>query len=159
MIWDSGSPFVGKNALNVSIIRLREKLGTYHDKPYIETVRRVVHRWAEKPSFDMENVYIFIIMLLLAACVTLAIRLPRVRSETRCLTEQIDYFPLYTTEPIGESLAEGDITNLYNLVSRPEQLTLIRHQDAERREVGMTRFIENMAHQMKNSLTALQDTA
>ena len=46
LVWDKDAQFVEANTLNVNISRLREKLGSCEDRPYIETVRGVGYRWA-----------------------------------------------------------------------------------------------------------------
>ena len=46
LVWDKDADFVEANTLNVNISRLREKLGSYEDRPYIETVRGIGYRWA-----------------------------------------------------------------------------------------------------------------
>ena len=46
LVWDKDASFVEANTLNVNISRLREKLGSYEDRPYIETVRGIGYRWA-----------------------------------------------------------------------------------------------------------------
>ena len=45
-VWDKDADFVEANTLNVNISRLREKLGNYEERPYIETVRGIGYRWA-----------------------------------------------------------------------------------------------------------------
>jgi DNA-binding response OmpR family regulator len=45
-VWDKDAIFVDENALRVNISRLREKIGTFHEKLYIETVRGVGYRWS-----------------------------------------------------------------------------------------------------------------
>lgn len=45
-IWDKHNFFVEANTLNVNISRLRDKLGFFGEKRYIETVRGVGYRWA-----------------------------------------------------------------------------------------------------------------
>ena len=72
------------------------------------------------------------------------------------LTEQIDHFLLYMDAPLEETLSEGSEANLHNQISRLEQLLLLQQKAAQRQERQTTRFVENMAHQMKNALTALQ---
>lgn len=42
-IWDTD--FVDTNTINVNISRIREKLGTFNGKSYIETVRGIGYRW------------------------------------------------------------------------------------------------------------------
>lgn len=44
-VWDKNMAYVEENTLNVNISRLREKLGSYQNKNYIETVRGVGYRW------------------------------------------------------------------------------------------------------------------
>lgn len=46
LVWDKDADFVEANTLNVNISRLREKLGSYEERPYIETVRGIGYRWA-----------------------------------------------------------------------------------------------------------------
>lgn len=47
-IWDNNGNFIEDNSLTVYISRLREKIGNYQNKPYIETVRGFGYRWAQK---------------------------------------------------------------------------------------------------------------
>lgn len=44
-VWDKDALFVEENTLSVNILRLREKLGTYNQLPYIETIRGVGYQW------------------------------------------------------------------------------------------------------------------
>ena len=104
----------------------------------------------------MGAVWIALALLGLAGCGALGWRLWRQSREADRLTEQIEHFLLYPRDPPEESLAEGGAANLYNQISRLEQTLLLREEAAVRREGQMVRFTENMAHQMKNSLTALQ---
>ena len=46
LVWDKDADFVEANTLNVNISRLREKLGSYEERPYIETVRGIGYRWS-----------------------------------------------------------------------------------------------------------------
>ena len=78
------------------------------------------------------------------------------RKQMRSLTEQIEHFLLYGDDPLAESLSEGSAANLKNLISRLEQQLLVERKAAHRQERQTVRFVENMAHQMKNALTALQ---
>ena len=45
-VWDSDFQFVEENTLNVNVSRLRDKLGTFEEAPYITTIRGVGYRWA-----------------------------------------------------------------------------------------------------------------
>lgn len=45
LVWDKDANFVEANTLNVYMSRLREKLGNYEGKPYIETIRGVGYQW------------------------------------------------------------------------------------------------------------------
>lgn len=44
-VWDKEALYVEENTLSVNISRLREKIGKYEGKTYIETVRSVGYRW------------------------------------------------------------------------------------------------------------------
>ncbi len=72
------------------------------------------------------------------------------------LSGQIEHFLLYAEEPLPETLEEGALANLRNQTSRLENQLLYQRGQSGRREREMTRFVENMAHQMKNAVTALQ---
>lgn len=45
-VWDKDAAYVDENTLNVNISRLRDKLGTFQENTYIETVRGIGYRWA-----------------------------------------------------------------------------------------------------------------
>lgn len=45
-VWDKHTAYVENNTLNVNISRIREKLGEWQGKKYVETVRGVGYRWA-----------------------------------------------------------------------------------------------------------------
>ena len=45
-VWDKDGSYVDENTLSVNISRLREKLGTFQEEAYIETVRGIGYRWA-----------------------------------------------------------------------------------------------------------------
>ena len=54
LVWDKDASFVEANTLNVNVSRLRDKLGSYGEQSYIETVRGIGYRWAvqvDKSSF------------------------------------------------------------------------------------------------------------
>ena len=92
----------------------------------------------------------------LLGCILLVWRRNREKEKLDRLTAQIEHFLLYSGEPLMESLSEGSVTNLNNQISRLEQLLSLRQEEAKRQERQTTRFVENMVHQMKNALTALQ---
>lgn len=72
------------------------------------------------------------------------------------LVHELDCFLLSGESALEESLEEGRVENLKNqLVAVEEQ---VQHQFKcwEQREKRLNQFMENMAHQMKTSLTALQ---
>lgn len=72
------------------------------------------------------------------------------------LTGQTEHFLLYGEAFLPETLDEGVFANLNNQVSRLEQQLLYQRAQSRQREGEMARFVENMAHQMKNAVTALQ---
>ncbi len=43
--WDEKERYVEDNTLSVHIARIRKKLGLYHGKPYIDTVKGIGYRW------------------------------------------------------------------------------------------------------------------
>lgn len=104
----------------------------------------------------MGAVWIAAALLGLTGCVALGWHLRHQKREIDRLTEQIEHFLLYPDRPLEESLDEGEAANLHNQLSRLEQALLLQKAAAARRERQMVRFTENMAHQMKNALTALQ---
>lgn len=72
------------------------------------------------------------------------------------LTEKLMHFLIYPKEPLEEDLEEGEIYNLWNQVSRLEKQYLHEISRNFACEKEMNHFIENMAHQMKTAVTALQ---
>lgn len=104
----------------------------------------------------MEWIYIIIVSAGLLCCGFLLWRQRQWKKRLDRLTAQIEHFILYPNEPLRESLSEGSVTNLYNQIIGLEQMLLLEQSKAKRQERQMIRFVENMAHQMKNALTALQ---
>lgn len=104
----------------------------------------------------METVYLILALTALVGCVLLLRYHRGEKKKLDRLTEQIEHFLLYSGELLEESLSEGSLTNLSNQISRLEQLLLVQQEGAERQERQTSRFVENMVHQMKNALTALQ---
>ena len=104
----------------------------------------------------MEWIYIVIALAGLLCCCVLLWRQRRWKKQLDRLTAQIEHFILYSREQLRESLSEGSVTNLYNQIARLEQMLLLEQSKAKGQEQQMIRFVENMAHQMKNALTALQ---
>lgn len=45
-VWDKRNFFVESNTLTVNMCRLRDKLGSFEETPYIETIRGIGYRWA-----------------------------------------------------------------------------------------------------------------
>lgn len=72
------------------------------------------------------------------------------------LSQQIEHFLLYTDGTLPESLGESRADNLNNQISKLEQLFLHERAASRRNEEQVIQFMENMAHQMKNAVTALQ---
>lgn len=95
-------------------------------------------------------------VLLFGALILALYALYRQKRRMNRMTSQVEHFLLYPEDPLPESITEGSSSNLENQISRLEQLLLHQRDAAAQNEQQMTRFVENMAHQMKNSLTALQ---
>lgn len=72
------------------------------------------------------------------------------------ITEELDHFSYCPSEPHLENLDEGYFANMYNQISKLEVQVLDMKENADVREQEMINFIENMAHQVKNTLTSLQ---
>lgn len=72
------------------------------------------------------------------------------------ITEELDHFSYCPSEPHLENLDEGYFANMYNQISKLEVQVLDMKENAAVREQEMINFIENMAHQVKNTLTSLQ---
>lgn len=77
------------------------------------------------------------------------------RKQIQTLSEEIDHFLLYR-EAHPETLKEGPLSNLTNQIRKLETQLLYEKQFNHKRETEMTQFIENMAHQIKTTLTILQ---
>lgn len=71
------------------------------------------------------------------------------------LTEEINHFILYS-EHLNESLDESVLSNLANQIRQLEAQLLLERKMVQLREDEFTHFIENMAHQMKTAITAMQ---
>ena len=72
------------------------------------------------------------------------------------LQEQINHFLIYYKDPLEEILDEGKLANFYNELAKMEQQILLEHRKEDSREQEFSNFVENIAHQMMNAVTALQ---
>lgn len=104
----------------------------------------------------MEWLYLILAVLGCAGCILLLCSHNRRRKDIDLMTSQVEHFLLYAQRPVTETLSEGSLNNLNNQISRLEQLLFVQREGAKRQEKQTTRFVENMVHQMKNALTALQ---
>ncbi len=95
-------------------------------------------------------------LLCLAAVILLYVRRQRQQKRLTQLTAQIEHFLLYPDAPAAETLDEGAWANLANQIAGLEQLMLYEREQSRRQEQQTIQFAENMVHQLKNSLTALQ---
>lgn len=68
----------------------------------------------------------------------------------------ISHFLLYPEQVNKKSLEEGVCFNLLNQVRELEEQLLHERYQKKQKEIYTNSFIENMAHQMKTSVTALQ---
>ena len=80
----------------------------------------------------------------------------KIKKQAEELTEEIGHFLLYPEKAGEESLEEGEIYNLMNQIIRMEKQLLHEKEFQKKREEQVTHFVENMAHQMKTAVTALQ---
>jgi len=104
----------------------------------------------------MEAFFLCIGVLGLAAGAAALICYQREKRRLRELSQQMEHFLLYAEKSLSETLDEGSLANLNNQISRLEQQLLHQRSQSGLREREMTRFVENMTHQMKNAVTALQ---
>lgn len=72
------------------------------------------------------------------------------------LREQIDHFLYFPTELIPENSREGGLENLNNSVRSLEKMVQISDKRYKERETQLIGFIENLSHQMKTAITAIQ---
>lgn len=72
------------------------------------------------------------------------------------LIRELDCFLLTGNANLEESLEEGKAANLRNQLAAAEKQMQHRLRYRENQEKRLNQFMENMAHQMKTSLTALQ---
>lgn len=72
------------------------------------------------------------------------------------LVHELDCFLLNGESALEESLEEGRAENLRNQLAAVVKQARYQRERWEQREKSLNQFMENMAHQMKTSLTALQ---
>lgn len=72
------------------------------------------------------------------------------------ITAAISCFGINSEFQMKETLDEGQCANLWNEIVRLEELYIHQKKHYEKQLIGTNQFIENMAHQLKTSLTALQ---
>lgn len=92
----------------------------------------------------------------MAALLLVRRRLTRQNQRIEKLTEQISRFLGNPSEALEDNLEEGWISNLENQISRLERQLLYEKRMQQQRERHTIQFVENMAHQMKTAVTALQ---
>lgn len=79
----------------------------------------------------------------------------KIKKNLKLLTEEVNNFLLYPT-PTDFSLEEGLFYNLLLEIRALEKQLLQEKEIQAQCETEMAHFIENMAHQMKTAITALQ---
>lgn len=89
-------------------------------------------------------------------CIVLLVNNQKQKRLMEQAEEQISHFLIYPEKVAKESLGEGCVYNLMNQVSKLEEQYLFEKERNKKREVQTNQFIENMAHQIKTSITALQ---
>lgn len=72
------------------------------------------------------------------------------------ITEEISHFLQFKEIRMQETLEEGIAANLHNQVIKLQELCSYQKSEYESDKERMNQFIENMAHQMKTAVTALQ---
>lgn len=71
-------------------------------------------------------------------------------------TMQLDHFNFHNEDIMEATLEEGLWANFHNELVKLEELFIYLKKNQSRNERGVNDFIENMAHQMKITMTALQ---
>ena len=103
---------------------------------------------------------IYIILIFAVVCFTAAIvmfyKLNKQRAYIERLTAEIDKFMHYPKEQLPQILDEGYMANLENTISQMEKYILNMYEAKNVREKEIENFVENMAHQIMNAITALQ---
>lgn len=101
----------------------------------------------------------FFLFILLFICILIFLHTYyenwKIKKNLKTLTEELNNFLLYPS-PTDFSLEEGPFYNLLLEVRALEKQFLQEKEIQAQREREMAHFIENMAHQMKTSVTALQ---
>lgn len=72
------------------------------------------------------------------------------------ITEEISHFLQFEEIRMEETLEEGVAANLYNQVIKLQELYCYQKSESRSDKERLNQFIENMAHQMKTAVTALQ---
>ena len=72
------------------------------------------------------------------------------------LREQIDHFLYFSTDIVEENSREGEWANLQNSVRELEKMVHTSQQLYTNRESQLIEFMENLSHQMKTAITAIQ---
>lgn len=72
------------------------------------------------------------------------------------LREQIDHFLYFSTDMVEENSREGEWPNLQNSVRELEKMVHTSQQLYTNRESQLIEFMENLSHQMKTAITAIQ---
>lgn len=72
------------------------------------------------------------------------------------MAESMAHFMVYRQKKQEETLEEGALANLQNEIAGMEEIFLYQQAKHDEEEARLNQFMENMAHQMKTALTALQ---
>ena len=110
----------------------------------------------------MEKIGLIIVCISVIVALSSQISLYKQKKYIEQIVEDINHFLLYPEEIKEESLKEGYLSNLMNQIVKLESQILYNRKMSEKKEKQVNCFIENMAHQMKTSITAIQirlDTA
>lgn len=104
----------------------------------------------------MEKIGLIIVCISVVVALSSQISLYKQKKYIEQIVEDINHFLLYPEEIKEESLKEGYLSNLMNQIVKLESQILYNRKMSEKKETQVNCFIENMAHQMKTSITAIQ---
>lgn len=112
--------------------------------------------YSGKSLIYMEKVMSFFLLVAVGIILFLLFKIESQKNRIIKLTENMERFILYPLETERYNLEEGYLANLCNQVAELEKQFTKIYENSEKREYEIIGFVENMAHQIKNVITALQ---
>lgn len=95
-------------------------------------------------------------VVLLVVCIFEMVKRRETEKKIEKTADAIAQFMISGKQLHEETLEEGALANLWNEIVRVEQLFCYQQHQSETEKEQLNQFMENMAHQMKTTMTALQ---